>query len=486
MDAQRVRELLDSVVGQIRKYVPDMAPYFEDGRPLGEYAGTLHPTAPAAPEHTARQELVARATRRVLARAFGPRGHGATVTAQQLRAVNIVDHHQLLNHPLLLGTNIIANASRLLDGRQGAPIVTLSCSNVGPGNHYMRGGFRFRGRDVPYFAAKEHRDVMYHVPARPFDFVERQRALKRWSAHTPADQDFLQEYQDLLNGLDHTHTRAHRDQLAVAVHGTWPRLFAPPLRDRVPHLLYANAEDVARESLIELLAGESALADALFEPTLRGHVLDAFRGVVVAWDEAAGKGTHFFWRTHPHRPGLLRLYVRGRSLVPADPRFAHLGIELTRDAVREALAREEIIPSVALWVSLLLFAGIKPLVGPGSLVYTSRLRQGWSALFDDHGFPDEARLMAGADISGMIAGTPVFFARAGSALTTLYAADVIRGGGVDESYLAAVLRTPLHDVLSVGASGVHDLFSHSYIPKDQQPTERIGFDEAASVIHGWV
>ena len=59
-------------------------------------------------------------------------------------------------------------------------------------------------------------------------------------------------------------------------------------------------------------------------------------------------------------------------------------------------------------------------------------------------------------------------------------------GGVDETYVNSVLRTPFKDVLSVGSSGVYDLFSNSYIPKEQQLTERIGFDEAATFVHDWV
>lgn len=230
MDEQRVRQAVDAVVGQLRTYVPDMAPYFEDDRPLGEYAKALSPTSGVAPEHAERQELIAKCVRRVLRRAFGPGGPADAVTARDIRAVNIVDHHQVLNHPLLLGTNIIANAGRLLSDGPAAPIVTLSCSNVNPSNHYMRNGFRFRGVDIPYFSAKEHRDVMYYLRPRAFDFVERLHSLKRWSGFAPADQDFLEEYQHLLNGLDHSASPGHRDQLATVVHGTWPRLFSEELR----------------------------------------------------------------------------------------------------------------------------------------------------------------------------------------------------------------------------------------------------------------
>ncbi|MEU2556522.1 hypothetical protein ABZ589_33415 [Streptomyces sp. NPDC013313] len=485
MDDKRVRASLGEIVGQIRRYVPAMAPYFEIEAPLGAYAAGLHPTG-VDPVHAVRQERIAAAVGRVLRRALGPAAPAVPVGAADVRAVNIVDHHQLLNHPLLLGTNVIANADRLAGAGPRRPIVTLSCSNVAPGNHYMRGGFRYRGETIGYFGAKEHRDAMYCAPARPFDFVERLRALRRWDRFGPDDQDFLAGYQATLNGLDFTHTSRHRDQIAVALRATWPLLFSPALRPRLPDLLYATMEDVTRECLPDLLAEDNPLSAALLDASFRGRVLDAFRGITVAWDEAAGKGTHFFWRRRPGGRQLLRMFAEGADLVPADPRFRGLKVPLERQALCDHLEREEIVPSVALCVSVLLHAGVKPLVGPGSLVYTTRLRDGWAALLRRSGHPFEAGLVAGVDTAGMIAGTPLFFARAGAGVRTLYAADVFRRGGMSEQYVKSVLDVPVKDLLSVGSGGVYDLFRHKYIPADRQLTERVGFDEAAAVVHTWL
>ncbi|MEU8927444.1 hypothetical protein AB0D10_42135 [Kitasatospora sp. NPDC048545] len=500
MDEQHIRAGLDAVVGQIRRYVPSMAPFYAVDAPLGEYAAGLRPAEPG-PVHAGRQERLAGAVRRVLRQAFGPAAAGLPVDAGDLRAVNIVDHHQLLNHPLLLGTNIIANAHRLTGpDKQGRrpdggrrPIVTLSCSNVAPSNHYMLGGFRYHGESVPYFKAKENRDAMYYVGARPFDFVERLRVVKRWGRFTPDGQDFLTGYQERLNGLDYAHTRRHRDQLAVALRGTWPLLFEERLRVDLPDLVYATMEDVTREYLLDLLGshggpGENFVTAALFDPAFRREVFDAFRGVVVAWDEAAGKGTHFFWRKYPGRPELLRLYSDGTDLVPADPRFADLRVPLEPAAVLDHLEREEIVPSVALCVSVLLHAGVRPLVGPGSLVYTTRLRDGWAGLLGRHGQAAEGDLVAGVDTGGLIAGTPMFFApaRDGGGVRTLHAADVFSRGGVSQEYLTTVFGTPLRDLLRVGSGGVYELFAGSYIPPQHRLAERVGFDAAASVVHDWL
>lgn len=461
--------------------MPVIAPYFSDDTPLGEYSARLRPGAPH-PVHRARQETLARAARQVARQAFGTLAGPAAVEAADLRAVNIVDHHQLLNHPLLLGTNLIANASRLLGPADGRPIVTFSCSNIAPGNYYLRGGFRFRGRPVPYFSAREHRDVIYYAPSRTFDFVERLRSTGRWHEFAPADRDFLVDYQNLLTKLDYAPGDRHKDQLAVALRATWPLLFRKP----VPELLYLNAEEVTRNLLIELLGQDNHIVDALVDPRLRAAVLDAFRGVVVAWDEAAGKGTHFFWRRHPDRPRLLRLYVSGDELVPADPRFAHLSVPLRRSALLDLLHADELVPAVSLHVSLFLYSGVRPLVGPGSLVYFTAFKRGWATLLARHGLAGEAELVSSVDTSGLIAGAPLFFERDGTGLRTQYAADVIGNGGVTDAYLQAALTAPLRDVLSVGASGVYDLFAGSYIPPGERLDVRIGYDEIATVVHKWI
>lgn len=476
-----MRERLDAIVGQLRAYVPVMAPYFDVRRSLRDYSAALRPP-PAAPEHAARQRLLAGAVSRVLGRSLGP----VEVTAADVAAVNIVDHHQLLNHPLLLGTNVLAAADRLGAGH-GRPIVTLACSNVPPSNEYQRGGFGFAGQQVPYFGSREQRDSVYYAAPRRFDFVRRLHATRRWAGFGPAEQDFLERYEALLEGLDYGRCRWHRDQVAVAVRATWPLLFDAGSRAALPQLLYANSEEVTRELLLELLPGEDLMSAALFDPRIRADVLDTFRGTVAAWDEAAGTGTHFFWRRRPGTARLLRLYVDGDALVPADPRFRALRVPLEPEAVREHLLAEEIVPAVSMQASMYVFTGMRPLVGAGSLVYLSRFRDGWRDVLARHGRPREAELAAAVDISGLVAGTPLFFRRdAAGTLRTSYAADVLAAGGVGPDYLDRMLSTSFADAFSVAASGIYDLFRGSYIPPEVQLSRGVSLDEAAAVAHPWL
>jgi len=486
MDTEQIRARLDAIVTQVRTYVPIIAPYFDIEASLSDYSARLAP-APAVPRHAERQARIARAGARMIERVHG-RSEATATDAADFRAANIVDHHQVLNHPLLLGTNVIANASRLLGAGPRRPIVTFSCADVPPTNYYMKNGFQLRGQPVGYFSAHEKHDAMYYVESRRFDFVERLHATKSWRGFAPTDQDFLVWYQDLLNGLDYSRCARHKDQLAVVIRATWPLLFAPELRAGVPELFYLNLEELTRACLLDGMLDEDSFVSAtLFDPGLRERVLDAFRGVVIAWNEAAQKGTHFFWRKYPGRPQLLRMYVEGGALVPADPRFRELAVPLERAAIRDHLERDEIVPSAALIVSVLhMYGGIKPLVGPGSIVYFTKFKQGWLRVLGESGFADEAAMIDTIDLSGLIAGTPIFFRREADGVKTLYAADVIAQGGVGAEYLRTVLATRFKDILSVGVGGVYDYFKQYYIPKEELIADPIGFDEAASVVHRWL
>lgn len=478
------RARIDALINDIVKYVPPMGPYFRCGLPLQDYSLTLKRHGAHSAHRTRRQSL-ARAVSETLTSGRGPNGKTMPMVSS-LEAVNIVDHHQLLNHPLLLGTNVIANADGIMSATTRRPVVVFSCSNVSPTNAYMRSGFQFAGQSIPYFSAREGHDAIYFTPPREFDFVERLRTLKRWRRFTPSQQAFLGAYQTHLNSLDYSQARSHRDQLSIAVQETWPHLFDPELRRGLPDLLYANAEDVARQALMELLPTSNVISEMLFEPGLRNQVLEDLRGNVVAWDEAAGRGTHFFWRRRPDSNRLLRLFIRGSRLVPADQRFEQHSLPLTPDSVCDHLHREEIIPSVFLWVTLLLYCGVTPLVGPGSLVYTEQLRYGLMSLLGKAGHRDESSLLGAVETGGLIAGAPIFFARESGAVKTLYGADIICRGGMSSDYMRRLMKVPLQDLLAVGATGVYSLFENSYIPSNGQQNIEIDYDKAATAIHEWI
>ena len=476
---------LERLTDQIRRFAPHVGELLGNDQTVREYAtARLSGGSGMVPQRVERIEAICRD---MIARLFGA-GY-ATSAELDLGAVNIVDHHQLLNHPLLLGTNVIASAGDLLGGGAGRPIVTFSCSNVTPRNEYMRRGVRLAGRDIPYFSSRERHDAVLALPVREFDFVRRLADHGEWSRLDADERDFIEDFEATLNAVDRSRCASHADQISLAVHATWPMLFDETLRPGLRPLLYLPIEEVAGRYLAELLAqDDNFLVESLIDPRLATDVIEEFNGVQTAWDRAAGRGTHFFWRRDPgsHRP--LRMWVDGGWLVPHREDRSELAIELSRPALIDGLTTGKLIPVLALAMSAVhMLAGIRPLVGPGSLIYSTKLRDGWVRILRARGAADEAVRIAGIDTSGLIAGAPVFFSRRrGGQIGADYACDAMRRGGVSRGYLERLLGSSYGDLLTVGVSGFYGLLANYYIPGGERIADVPSLDESATLMHRWV
>ena len=266
-------------------------------------------------------------------------------------------------------------------------------------------------------------------------------------------------------------------------------LFDEAIRPGLRPLLYLPIEEVARRYLAELLAhDDNFLVDSLIDPRHAADVIDEFNGVQTAWDRAAGRGTHFFWRRDPgsHRP--LRMWVDRGWLVPHREDRSELAIELSRPALIDGLTTGELIPGLALAMSTIhMLSGIRPLVGPGSLIYSTQLRDGWVRILRARGAAGEADRIAGIDTNGLIAGAPVFFSRRhGGEIGADYACDAMRLGGVSEDYLERLLESSYGDLLTVGISGFYSLIANYYIPAGERIADVPSLDEVATLTHRWV
>jgi hypothetical protein len=475
------REVLGVLASQLRTHVPMIAKYLELDLTVADYSDTLRLPAEIVGANEG-HNLILSAAREVCQRILG-KAKADRLQPADVAYLNIVDHHQLLNHPLLLGTNVIANASKLTAPSAKGTIVTLSCSNITPSNAYLQFGLKLCGKSVPYFSTKEYRDAIAYVKFREYDFVERLQKLKRWNQFEKRDQAFLLEYQRLLNNLDYSRCVSHSDQITIGVEACWPLLFASEMRQSLPSLCYVNAEELTSICFRRLLSEANFISAAILDSKFRGLVVERFRGIVTAWDEARHKGTHFFWRRVPDSAKLLRMYVQGNELVPTDGRFQSLRVPLEASSIIDHLSNQDILPSVALTATVLLYAGVNPLVGPGSLIYYGALQENWISLLSSEGFNSDAEHIKSIQVRGLIAGAPLFFAKEDGQLKALYAGDVIVRGGISAAYMKAILNRRFGDVLSVGCGEYYDLY-RSYIPGDKWIDKRITIDQAATVVYG--
>ncbi len=487
MDRTAIDQERQLITEQIKKYVEQARPFFDLDKTLREYSQSLSDfTIP--PIHTERQELLKRCIRKKIETLFGndacTRFH---VNLDGNLIANIVDHHQIPNHPLLIGDNVVGNVGKFLQPTKQEAIVVISSGDVPPNNFFSKNGFHFHGKRVPLFSNSEKDASTNLIPKRDFDFIEKAKAADRWKDFTNEEQTFLTSYAKTIVSLDFSRCADYKDQISLLVQKVWPLMFSESMRPTLPELLYVTQEEITTNCLIELLQTDNPVSACLFDQEFRARVIEKFRGIVVTWNEQTEKGTHFFWRKYPGEPRSLRMYIKGEQLVPADERFRDLAVPLDRDTILDLLRRHEIYPGLFLVFAVLCYySGMRPLAGYGSMQYLYLMKEAWLATLEGSRFASEMPLVASVQTNSFIAGFPLFFGRTPEGIRTLYTADIAERGGMSAEYLEHIFSMKFRDFLSVAVADMYGYYAQKYIPKEEQIKPTINFDDLASLAFDWV
>ncbi len=142
----------------------------------------------------------------------------------------VVDHHGILNHPVLAGVNITSHYWRLFDHEQQGDILTFATGNVSLNNHFHRRGFQFSGQKVNLFSKSEKNQLVYATPTTDWNIIARLHASHRWSQLPAADQQFFLDFQNEINAIDFSGCHSIGDQITKINFYLWPRLFSNELR----------------------------------------------------------------------------------------------------------------------------------------------------------------------------------------------------------------------------------------------------------------
>jgi len=478
----------EAIIGQFKKYAPQLYAYFASSATLREHSAGLYEFE-ASKDHLKRQELIKEVIREKVTELFGDDAiNKLKLNLDGPLAINIADHHQVLNHPMLVSSNVISSVDKLLQPEKPEAILTISSGDVPPNNFFSRNGFQFDEKRVPLFSNKERELTSYYIPNRDFNFVERLKNSKRWSEFDVAEQKFLEQEQSKFNSFDYSRCQNYLDQITVAVKNTWPYLFAEDLRSNLPELVYITQEEIVSKCLIKLLKEDNLISQCLFDKSFRDKIIENFRGIVVTWNEKEQKGTHFFWRKYPGKNRSLRMYLEGDKLVPADDRFKDQTVPLEKNVLVELLEKKEIYPSLfTIFLVLNYYSGVKPLVGFGSLVYLDLIKKTWIKTLQEVNNKQEAELVESVDVSGLMAGAAIYFKRLEDGkLKTLFANDIYYESGFDEEYLNKVFDMKFSDLVSVVVTDMYTYFSSKYVPKEEHLKITIGFDELAADVFRWI
>lgn len=426
----------------VRKYAPVVAEKLACEETITDYAKSLYDYSPD-PVHRERQALACRHINAYIARVFKS---DFQVTPPLIS--NIVDHQSVLNHPILVTTNLIANAHRLLKGGK-TPIVALTSSIVPLDNFFNKGGFQFNGKKVLLLSNKYIHQSICFMEKQLFDFASRL-----------PDENFLAEIEKELNTLDVSTAEDFSDQLSIADRYLWKRLFASVLRDTVPELFYVPTEKIFRVLLLEALADETSIVyRSLFEPAFRETVFKEFDGVTGCWS-TAGKGTHFFWYRNVKNEAE-RMELRDGGLVAVKSGFS---VALTPGALEPLMRSGTIVPGLFLIYGYLCFwAGLKPLTGYGSSAYMTRMKEAWLRTLAVYGAEERDRISE-VDTKSLIGGSIGTYARQQDVLVPQYAFEVMAQGGMDRTYLEHLFAMRFNELLRPALVEVY----RSYVPQAEQ------------------
>ncbi|PJA01648.1 hypothetical protein COX74_01610 [bacterium (Candidatus Gribaldobacteria) CG_4_10_14_0_2_um_filter_41_16] len=487
MTKQEIEKEKQLVISQIKKYAPPLGRFFELDVKLKDFPKELY-NFEADKEHLKRQDILKKIISRKIEKLFGHNyKEDLNINLEGKLAFNIADHHQVLNHPVLISSNFISGADKIFSGRKENATIIISSGDVPPNNYFSKNGFTFHDKRVPIFSNSEREYCSYYIPKRDFDFIAKAKAADKWKEFSKAEKDFLMVEFEKIKNLDFSRCENYLDQITIIIKNTWPYLFEKKLRPNLFELIYITQEEIVTEALIEILKEDNIISRCLFNKEFRQSVLDNFRGIVVTWKESKEKGTHFFWRKYPGRPQSLRLYMVGEKLMTKDERFKELAVPLEREAIIDLLKKKEIYPSLFMIFGVLNFyAGVKPLVGYGSVTYLEFMKQAWVKTLGQFNHEDEIKLIKKIETDGLIAGLPIFFKRINNKIKTLYAYDIFYEGGMSEEYIKTVLNMQFREFLGVVVFDMYDYYGPKYIPQGERIKVKANFDDLATAQFNWL
>jgi hypothetical protein len=358
---------------------------------------------------------------------------------QGLRA-GLVYHQGVLNHPVIIGVDIVANFFRMFDREQQGDILTFSTGNIPLNNFFYRRGFNIGGVHVNLYPKKERNKIVYQHPLFEFDIVGSLQRTHQWKLHAPDSQQFLESIQEIIHRIDFSTCRTMGDQMTKINFHLWPLLFRSDFRSQVSRWVCLEYDDLLSDFLIHTIEenSDSWITQLLFNEELCHETLMHFEGKTNACNEARKMGTHFFWGLWDQKPERMLLHdgiLRSEN--------GRLEFEWSPSRIVEALRARQIYPGMFLKYSLLVFyAGMKPFAGYGSANSISQMKVDLVEFLAPH-FPDDVENMKSLLVSNLTS-VPVLLRRTKEGrIENYYAFDIMKAGGLSKEYFEKINLAPI-------------------------------------------
>jgi len=369
----------------------------------------------------------------------------------------VVDHHGILNHPVLLGVNVTPHYSRMFDRKENGDILTFATGNVPLNDPLHRRGFMIGGQRVNIFPKSDKNKIVYGLPKYTFDFVESQKKSGMWSERTDREKSTLNEMQALIDALDFDSCYSLGDQITKINFHLWPLLFAEGIRDNVSNLISLEYDDIVISYFKRVISDreDSFIHSLVFDKDYRERARDFFDGKTGAWNTGKGTGTFLFWALDKENKHV-SLRLEDDCLVSDDKSTM---ITLDEASVFRALDEKLILPGMLLKFSLILFyLGMKPFAGYGSANYLSVMQKEVADFMRDD-FLEEVSNFESLAMNN-VTSVPVLLKRDGDGnVRDYFAFDIISDGGLGTDYFSKIDSVPLKYFM---ASNLNTMYDYAY------------------------
>lgn len=457
----------------IRKHVPVVAEFFDQEENIIEFSKKIL-NCPTNSVYEERQKNLCDETERYVERLFGVK-----INIIPPLIINIVDHHAILNHPILLATNIIANAHRLLQLGTKQPIVVFTSSIVPVNNFFNKKGFELHRKRIPLFSNKEMHQANCFLEKQDFNFTKRLKDIDNWEMFDDSEKQFLLSIEKEILALDFFRARSYNDQISIINNFLWKKTFHEDIRSGIPELYYLTQEDITRDLVSNILREDNMVSKAIFDADFRQIILNNFKGVTVCWDEEKNKGTHFFWYKDENNESK-RLFLKGQFLVSEN---GLKKIKLTKEDVIPLIKKNEIVPSLFVVFSYMTFwCGLKPLVGYGSCNYLTKMKETWLKTLKNTDVEEYERMLV-LDTKSLIGGEIATYGRNEKhELIDLYTFDIIEKGGLTKQYLEKLFSMRFRDLLMPALLEIYK----SYVPIEERQELDLKSEDLVGNLFDWV
>lgn len=434
-------------INEIFKFNPSLKPFYDKDDTLIKYSKSLYDFK--IPDlYLERQKIYRRLIDKYIKKIFSSTEQkNINLDLKNPLIINTADHHGLLNHPILLGGNIVTGYYRLFNKKHADDnhdILGLTCGNVPLNEVLNHRGFDLHNKHLNLFPKSDKHKLIQTLPKIEFNFIHSLERSKEIKNYSKSELDFLEKIENIIMKIDFSTCTKYSEQITKINYYLWPLIFAKDLRADVINLIQLEHDEILIDLLSEFFKDkESFVYQAIFDPVFRPTILKLFNGIYGCWEEGKDKGTHFFWGLKDGEQ--VRLAISENRLISSDPEFK-LELPLNSEAVIEALEKQKIIPSIFIKFAVLAFyCGIKAIGGMGQIGYVTQMRGIWSEALKDLS-PEEVKFVANTNTTGLI-NLSLFFKSADNGLQEQSAFDVIYDGGINKNYFANLNRMKFKDFM---------------------------------------